>query len=123
MEPTRRPSVKTEKFKNDVRVVHKFIQLYCDKNHTDYDKKEGQLILSYHDSDLGVVDYHLCETCKKTLKYSYQRLLECPHEEKPRCRKCPNPCYEKTEWKALAKIMRYSGMQLGLLKVKKLFRR
>ncbi|WP_331775745.1 nitrous oxide-stimulated promoter family protein [Sulfurospirillum sp. 1612] len=113
--------MKTEKFENDVRVVHKFIQLYCDNNHADHDKKDGQLILFYHDTDLGVVDYHLCETCEKTLKYSHQRLIECPHDEKPRCRKCPNPCYEKSEWKALAKIMRYSGMQLGLLKIRKIF--
>jgi len=123
MEPTRRSQVTTEKFENEVRFVHKFIQLYCDKNHTDCDKKDGQLILSYHNSDLGVVNYHLCEACEKTLKYSHQRLMECPHDEKPRCRKCPHPCYEKSQWKALAKIMRYSGMQLGLLKARKLFRK
>ncbi|NLM99553.1 MAG: hypothetical protein GX170_05965, partial [Campylobacteraceae bacterium] len=45
------------------------------------------------------------------------------NEEKPSCRKCPNPCYEKDRWKLLAKIMKYSGMKLGLLKIRKMFKR
>lgn len=113
--------MKTEKFENDTRIVHKFIQLYCDKNHTEAAKDRRELLLSYHDANLGKIEYNLCETCEQTLLYSHQRLLKCPHDEKPKCRKCQNPCYEKTQWKTLAKIMRYSGMQMGLLRVKKMF--
>ena len=64
------------------------------------------------------VELNLCEECHSLISYSFDRLKGCPHEIKPRCRQCPNPCYEKQEWKSLAKIMRYSGIRLGLSKIK-----
>ena len=57
------------------------------------------------------------------INYSFDRLNECPHDIKPRCRTCPSPCYEKQEWKKLSKLMKYSGLQFGLIKIKKLFKR
>ncbi len=111
-----------EKFEKDARMVHKFIQIHCDDKHKDRKKIKDTLKLEYRGKHLGEIEYNLCEECKDTLLYSYERLLECPHEEKPRCRKCPNPCYEKNEWKKLAKIMKYSGMKMGILKIRKLFK-
>ncbi len=111
-----------EKFEKDARMVHKFIQIYCDDKHKEKPKTDGLIKLQYRGEYLGDLKYRLCEECEKTLLYSYERLLECPHEEKPRCRKCPNPCYEKSEWKKLAKIMKYSGMKMGILKIRKLFK-
>ena len=113
----------TEKFEKDARTVHKFIQLYCDKKHTEADKTKGCVKLNYHDNYLGDIRYNLCKDCKTTLDTSLDNLLNCPHDEKPSCRKCPAPCYEKTDWKKVAKIMKYSGMQMGLLKIRKLFKR
>jgi predicted amidophosphoribosyltransferase len=113
----------TEKFEKDARTVHKFVQLYCDNKHKNEKKCSGKIALNYKTKDLGFIDFNLCQECEKTLKYSHQRLLECPHDEKPSCRKCPNPCYEKPNWKRLAKIMKYSGMQMGLLRIRKLFKR
>jgi hypothetical protein len=46
------------------------------------------------------------------------KLQNCPHEIKPRCRKCPTPCYEKQEWKNIARIMKYSAIKLSLGKIK-----
>ncbi|WP_458699505.1 nitrous oxide-stimulated promoter family protein [Sulfurospirillum sp. 1307] len=113
-----------EKFIKDTKTVLKFIQLYCDEKHQDEKKSNETLHLNYKNVDLKEeVNFNLCSTCKKTFLYSYERLQECPHEEKPRCRKCPNPCYEKSEWKKLAKIMRFSGMKLGLLKIRRLFKK
>lgn len=109
-----------EKFINDTKTVLKFIQIYCENKHKDANKEKNNLNLVYKDKDMNIsLDYHLCNDCKNTLIYSYERLQECPHDEKPRCRKCPNPCYEKPQWKGLTKIMKYSGMKLGLIKVKK----
>ncbi len=113
----------TEKLENDVRVVHKFIQLHCNQKHKNNKKIKNTLNLNYKGVDLDGINYDLCKECVNTLHYSYERLLECPHDEKPSCRKCPKPCYEKSKWKNLAKIMRYSGMQMGLLKIRKLFRK
>lgn len=114
--------MKDTKFIGDTQTVLKFIQLYCDNNHKNIEKHSETLNLTYKDKELNTpINYTLCSTCKDTFLYSYHRLQNCPHEEKPRCRKCPNPCYEKPQWKKLSKIMRYSGMQLGLIKIKRLF--
>ncbi len=111
-----------EKFIDDSRTVLKFIQYYCDHKHKDETRECDSLTLIYNAKDLDVDLYYcLCNECRETLIYSHSRLQECPHEEKPSCRKCDDPCYEKKEWKLLAKIMKYSGMSLGLLKIKKLF--
>ncbi len=111
----------TEKFEKDARTVHKFIQLYCDQKHKDREKTEDFIELKYNSKELGKLEYKLCKECERTLKISYANLLSCPHDEKPSCRKCPAPCYDKADWKKLAKIMKYSGMQMGLLKIRKLF--
>jgi len=113
-----------EKFINDTQTVLKFIQLYCDKKHNDTEKSDELLNLRYKNEDLHVeLPYNLCAKCKEDLLYSYERLQECPHDEKPSCRKCPKPCYEKSKWKELAKIMKFSGIQFGLIKIRKLFKR
>lgn len=112
-----------EKFINDTKIVLKFIQLYCDDKHKNSEKKDAIQHLIYRDKDLNIdLKYNLCEACTDTFKYSYKALQECPHEEKPSCRKCNNPCYDRPRWKHLASIMRYSGMQLGFVKIKRLFK-
>lgn len=111
-----------EKFISDSEVLLKFIQLYCKKKHHDHEKHNESIHLVYQGEDLKKeLHYKLCDDCKETFYYSMARLKECPHEEKPSCRKCPKPCYGKDEWKKLAKIMKFSGMHLGLTKIKKMF--
>ena len=111
-----------EKFIQDSTTVLKFIQLYCDDKHKDVPKKMAEKQLVYRENDLKcTLTYHLCDTCESTFNISYANLQACPHEDKPSCRKCPAPCYDKTDWKSVARIMKYSGMRLGLNKVKKLF--
>lgn len=120
----RNKKLKKEKFINDTKTVLKFIQIYCNEKHKNEQKTNENLSLYYLNEDLHVnLNYDLCSTCKKTFLNSYKKLQECPHDEKPSCRKCPSPCYEKKDWKELAKIMKYSGMKLGLLKIRKLFKR
>lgn len=115
--------MKQEKFLKDTLTVLDFIQTYCEDKHEKEPKTKERLELVYKGKKIGECEYDLCVLCKENFLYSYARLKECPHEEKPRCRKCPNPCYEKYKWKEFAKIMRYSGMKKGLLKVKKIFKR
>ena len=113
-----------EKFIHDSQTVLKFIQCYCDNEHEKADKKTDSIALCYKDRDLNeAIYYTLCARCEETFYYSYVKLQECPHDKKPSCRKCPKPCYGKNEWKRIAKIMRYSGLRFGVLRIKKLFRR
>ncbi|RXJ66228.1 hypothetical protein CRV08_13725 [Halarcobacter ebronensis] len=107
-----------EKFKNELKTLKNFMELYCKHKH------KNQLLFNknipYKQESLSI-DLNLCEECHTLINYSIERLQNCPHEIKPKCRKCPNPCYEKKEWKSLAKIMRYSGMKLGFIKIKRFF--
>lgn len=111
-----------DKFKKDVKILLDFMEIYCkDKHEVKCNKKE--LNLEYKSENLGNISYLLCADCEENFLYSYERLQECPHEEKPRCRHCKNPCYEKQKWKKLASIMRYSGMKKGLTRVKRFFQK
>jgi len=113
-----------EKFLYDSQTVLKFIQYYCDHKHTIREKPHSNINLYYKNYSLKEnLDFKLCFECKKTFYYSYMKLQACPHDEKPSCRKCIDPCYGRDEWKKIAKIMKYSGMNLGLLRVRKLFSR
>lgn len=107
-----------QKFQEEVQTLQEFIKCYCQNKHPQAIQKE--LLFSDHLMELHIT---LCEECSKTLLYSLDRLQQCPYEEKPKCRKCSTPCYEKDQWKRLAKIMRYSGLKLGFIEIKrKLFK-
>jgi len=108
-----------EKFISEVDTLNKFFTIYCRDKHT----KQNSYIrnLQYKNENYNI-KFNLCDECSELITYSIERLQGCPHEIKPRCRTCPNPCYAKVEWKKLAKLMRYSGIQLGILKIKKFFR-
>lgn len=107
-----------DKFIEQISTVIKFMQIYCDDKHKGEVKNTDKIDLIYKDIDLNVcLNYNLCKDCKSLLFYVYKRLQNCPHEEKPKCRKCPNTCYDKNEYKKMAKIMVSSGTKLGLTKL------
>jgi len=106
----------TDKFKSEVETLTKFFQIYCKEKHPKRDTKKYNV--SYKDFKMEF-EAQLCEECHSLLKYAIQRLQECPHDPKPRCRKCENPCYEKDKYKQMAKMMRFAGMRLGLTKAAK----
>jgi hypothetical protein len=108
-----------EKFKSEIESLDKFFTLYCHNKHTDQKRYSENINYRNHTFDL---ELNLCDECKELLSYSIIKLQTCIHEDKPRCRKCKNPCYDKEEWKKIAKLMRYSGIQLGLVKLKRALR-
>lgn len=107
--------METQKFKTDVEILKNFFPVYCHDKHNNQIKKHYAV---NYNLDVSRFQISLCKECHKLISYSLQRLQECPHYEKPKCRKCPKPCYDKQEWKALAKLMKYSGIKLGYIKIK-----
>lgn len=106
----------TIKFKTEVKTLKDFFECFCENKHKN--QKKTNITLIYKEKEVQV-DLNLCEDCLDKINYSFDRLLGCPHEIKPRCRKCPDPCYGKQEWKDTAKVMKYSGIKLGLNKLNK----
>ena len=104
------------KFKEEIITLKKFFEIYCKEKH------EGQenitKVLIYKNEEIHI-DLYLCSECLEKINYSFERLQSCPHEIKPRCRTCANPCYEKKNWKETAQVMRYSGLKLGLKAINK----
>ena len=105
------------KLQTEMDTLKLFLEEYCHANGHSF--KELQNFTCRHNNLVYSVDSTLCRECSELMRYSLVRLEACPHDIKPRCRKCPNPCYEKNEWKALARIMRFSGLRLGLIELKK----
>jgi len=108
-----------EKFVSETETLKKFFTVYCKDKHTDQQNYVKEIT---YQNEMIQIELNLCDECTELINYSFERLQGCPHEIKPRCRSCANPCYEKPQWKKLAKLMRYSGIQLGILKIKKFFR-
>jgi predicted amidophosphoribosyltransferase len=109
-----------EKFKSEVDTLKKFYEKHCWDKHTNH--KSLIKTLEYKGIKYDV-ELKLCQECHDLIDYSFDRLKNCPYEIKPKCRTCPAPCYDKLQWKQVAKLMRYSGMQFGLLKIRKFFAR
>jgi len=110
----------TEKFTSEVELLKQFFELHC------YDKHQNLFSFTkelHYNNKIITLDLNLCKECKELIEYSLTKLYECPHNPKPRCRKCPDPCYEKPQWKKVAKLMKYSGIKLGILKVKRYFKK
>lgn len=103
------------KFQTEISTLKKFYEFFCINKHHKQLKKDVHLEYKSTSFDISL---NLCEDCFEAINYSFSRLQQCPHEVKPRCRTCPNPCYEKQRWKATAKVMKYSAINLGLSKIK-----
>lgn len=104
-----------EKYQIEIDTLKKFYEFYCKDKHTNL--KDRKVDLQYKTKSFSL-DLCLCDECFEAINYSFDRLQTCPHEIKPRCRKCPNPCYEKPKWKETARVMKYSAIKLSLSKLK-----
>lgn len=104
-----------EKFRSEVLILKKFFETYCESKN--YELNHHYVVVEYNGQRMRF-DFHLCDEYFELIIYSIEKLLECPHQDKPRCRNCPTPCYDKQQWKSVAKIMKYSGMKLGVAKIK-----
>lgn len=103
-----------EKFDSEVKTLKRFFEFYCKNNHKEQSLSTKKLL--YKEKEF-TLELNLCKDCKEHIFYCFNRLLECPHEEKPRCRNCPNSCYDRIMWKKTAKLMKYSGIRLGISKI------
>ena len=104
-----------EKFEIEINTLKKFFELYCKNKHKNLRDENKQL--TYKEKNFEV-DLCLCEECHDAINYSFRRLNSCPHDIKPRCRNCPTPCYKKTRWNNIKKVMIYSVIKRSLSKTK-----
>jgi hypothetical protein len=111
-----------ETYRREATTLTTFVTHFCTDKHCEQSKSSRIIHIQYGGEHAEPLEATLCDACAETIAYGMTRLQECPFDAKPKCRKCPDPCYERPMWKQVAAIMRYSGMKLGLTKIKKKIR-
>ena len=97
----------------DLRVLSGFVSIFCRENHQAEDK-EAFLIKNarLHQVLSGNNNLVLCQHCSKLLKHGMVKLLLCPYDPKPMCKKCETHCYAPGYREKMREVMRFSGLHL-----------
>ena len=94
--------------KKDIRLIGKFVEVYCAAKH----RSNGHQSVALP-ADLG--ERILCTECSSFLEYAIDKRMKCPLEaEKPSCKHCRIHCYDKPRREKIREIMSYSGRKLML---------
>jgi hypothetical protein len=96
----------------DIRVLANFISIFCHGNHQTKAKnafttKDDQLRQVLGDKKL-----QFCPDCYKLLSHGVAKLLVCPYDPKPMCKKCEAHCYAPGYRKKIKEVMKFSGLYL-----------
>ncbi|MBO8138249.1 MAG: nitrous oxide-stimulated promoter family protein [Desulfotomaculum sp.] len=83
----------------DVEVLLKFIETYCIYHHKNQSKTKIQN-----------KQVELCPTCSQLAVYAAKRLMLCPKDPKPSCKKCDIHCYAPQYREQVKKVMKFSGI-------------
>ncbi|MFC2034851.1 nitrous oxide-stimulated promoter family protein [Chloroflexota bacterium] len=96
----------------DIRVLGNFISIFCWENH----RAEAKDIFPIRDIKLhhvlGDKDLVLCQDCCKLLDHGIAKLILCPYDPKPMCKKCETHCYAPGYREKIRQVMRFSGFYL-----------
>lgn len=96
----------------DIRVLGNFISIFCRENH----RGEARGIFAIKDArvgnSLGDEELALCPDCQKLLSHGIAKLLLCPYDPKPMCKKCQTHCYAPGYRERIREVMRFSGLYL-----------
>ncbi len=96
----------TKHQKKDIRLIGKFVEVYCNGKHGDISRSPFLL-----PEDLG--QRRVCSDCATFMKYAVSKRVKCPLEaEKPSCKHCRIHCYSKEQREKVREIMSYSGRKL-----------
>jgi hypothetical protein len=98
----------TKQQKKDIRLIGKFVEVYC------FGKHHGTLLTPVT-LPAGLGESTLCPECVSFLEYAIGKRLKCPLEtEKPTCKHCRIHCYDKQRREKVREIMSYAGRRLML---------
>lgn len=96
----------------DARILADFVSIYCRENH----RHEQRILVPVDDGKLrqalGNRPLLLCEDCRKLLYHGIAKLLRCPYDPKPMCKKCETHCYAPGYREKVREVMRFSGLYL-----------
>jgi RNase P subunit RPR2 len=96
----------TKEQKKDIRLLGKFVEVYCAAKHPGADRSAVGL-------PAELAPRLLCQECASFLEYAVSRRVRCPLEaEKPTCKHCRIHCYDQQRREKVREIMSYVGRRL-----------
>lgn len=100
------------KKEKDLKVLRDFISIFCREEHPGQAKdvfsvKDGRLRHA-----LGNGELTLCADCTQLLNHGMAKLLLCPYDPKPMCKKCETHCYAPGYRERIREVMKFSGRYL-----------
>lgn len=96
----------------DIRVLANFVNIYCRENHRQEDKNVFPVEPAVLRQSLGRKELVVCTDCRKLLQHGMAKLLQCPYDPKPMCKKCETHCYALGYREKIREVMRFSGSYL-----------
>jgi hypothetical protein len=98
------------KKERDIVVLANFVQIFCRQNHRDV-ANEAFIIKDERLTEiLGEKKIKLCDDCSRLLSHGIAKLMLCPYDPKPSCKKCETHCYAPGYREKVREVMRFSGM-------------
>ncbi|MFB0506375.1 MAG: nitrous oxide-stimulated promoter family protein [Thermodesulfobacteriota bacterium] len=103
--------VLSQKQKRDIKVLIRFVQIFCREKHGENSKKPFSPLFQ---EIAGLIenDIQLCESCSELLTYGIRKRFRCPHNPKPMCKKCHTHCYSRNYRGKVREVMKFSGPHL-----------
>jgi hypothetical protein len=96
----------TSRQKKDIRLIGKFVEVYCSGKHEKSVRKSVVL-------PSGLAERIICPDCEAFFEYAVTKRMRCPLEaEKPTCKHCRIHCYDKQRREKVREIMSYAGRRL-----------
>lgn len=99
----------SKKEKEDIRILLKFVSIYCRKHHNN----GGKTPFTFKKMDVREIEKKeipVCKECAALLTYGLTMRLKCPHNPKPLCKKCETQCYRGDYKAKIREVMKFSGM-------------
>jgi hypothetical protein len=97
----------------DILILGQFVRLYCQTRHAGCETLpvtvKGTLA-----PWINGLDLKLCSECRGLFLHGAAKRVLCPYAPKPRCKKCPTPCYRPGHREAMRAVMRDSGRRMIL---------
>ena len=100
------------KKKKDIEVLSSFVSIFCRENHPLETKDTFSIKDDRLRHALGSQELLLCPDCRKLLNHGIAKLLLCPYDPKPMCKKCQTPCYAPGYRERIREVMKFSGLYL-----------
>jgi len=96
----------------DILVLRDFIRIYCKENHRDLPREAVSVKDAALLEVLGGNPPALCEDCRRLFQHGTAKLMLCPYDPKPMCKKCTTHCYAPGYREKIREVMRFSGLYL-----------